>query len=301
MKKHLIRVIAVVLSAVALMIFTPALNTEAKTTEWKEKYTYISVKLSQSSKWTTTKAYTYTSNTKTRCHFFKVYAYKINVPDTYGYVKIDLKKKKGEYPPAVSVVPEQTIKKKADYGYFYNRLYRFDADDWDLDEDAAEMRNKTNKTFYGVLPKGTYYIITNMPIKIRWKYIKKTDRNNYCMNNATNLKRGKNETALFLKGYAYDRWYKIKLDKNQYIKFTYRCLDERMANKIKLFTKEGYDRDTYFDDNRVNDTSSHYHSHWVTFRTRDKLPKGIYYIKICCDDYDFRQESMSCFQKFRWE
>ena len=68
-----------------------------------------------------------------------------------------------------------------------------------------------------MIPKGTYYLWSSEPIKIRWSFIKAPNPSNYCKAKAKKLSSGKKETVVFNDNYEYPRWYKISLTKRKTI------------------------------------------------------------------------------------
>ncbi len=76
-----------------------------------------------------------------------------------------------------------------------------------------EYRNQKSKTYYRVLPKGTYYLYNagSSDSKVTWSAVKCKAATNYCKNRATELKtNNKAVTVLNSNGNEFNRWFKVK-------------------------------------------------------------------------------------------
>ncbi len=131
--------------------------------------------------------------------------------------------------------------------------------------------------------KGTYYIHVESVssnnggasyVKYTFKSVKQPT--NYCVAKATTLKASTKATVYQTPQYNFDRWYKIKLTKNQKVTISY----SSSASGIELYSADG---------ERINLDYSN-----KTLKSKIKLASGTYY--ICYKAlYDFAHADYSTF------
>ncbi len=194
------------------------------------------------------KAGTYTKVTK------ETY-YKISVSGE-GYITLSGKSSKsssGGYSYA-SMDCELLNSKKEKVSYYSTDIYTY----------SGGNPTETKKI---AVSKGTYYIHVRSVsasggganyILYTFKSIKQPT--NYCVAKATTLKRATKTTVYQSQQYNFDRWYKIKLTKNQKVSITY----SSSASDFKLYNAEG------------EQISLDYSN--KTYKSKIKLASGTYYI-----------------------
>jgi hypothetical protein len=174
---------------------------------------------------------------------------KIKVPKN-GYVRFD------SNDIGAQLLIQNTLKKKS-----------FHTDD-------AYIYGYDQKTYYFVLPGGTYYVYADRPVKIKWSFIKAANPSNYSRGNAKKLASGKKERIVFNTGQEYDRWYKIVLNKKKKITINHIALDVRNYGEgagihtgLEIYDKDGNQiKYTYSKDGKSVKTSS--------------IPAGTYYLQV---------------------
>ncbi len=254
MNKILMRLMAVFISAFALICLAPALKAEAK-----DDFHYYKPVTIKQGKWTKMESSEWIES-KNGTGYEKYHVYKINVPAGNGYVKIDLKRS-----------PKQT----------YTRFIEIQKS---LKDDNSYIQlimgeDESSKTEKMILRKGTYYIYEyyGFNVNIRWKFVKVPDYKNYCRAKARKLVQGKKETVIITRyGSGYDKWYKIKLEKNQRITINFKKkFNKNLINNgsFRIYSSKG----------RGGGSPGYLEIKEKKIIT-EKLKKGTYYLRFCTDD-----------------
>lgn len=184
-------------------------------------------------------------NTRT-CHY-----YKITVP-TGGYVTFHTNNS------SKSIYIYKTVKK--------NKMY--------YNSDVVNsMYGK--KTYYRVLPRGTYYLFAEKSLKFKWVFHKVATPSNYCRSKAYGLKANQKSTVVFPHGYEFPRWYKITVSSKKTLYFYLTDLTDTWNLSFSVFNASGI---------RIPCTSS-YSNHTETYQTKSTVAKGTYYIRVTASDY----------------
>jgi uncharacterized protein YxeA len=147
---------------------------------------------------------------------------------------------------------------------------------------------------YLALKKGTYYVemyegvygstVPTAKVKYTFAPVVKINQDNYCRAKAQTIKAGTTVKLAQTPQYDYVRWYKFSIPK---------------AKKVAIKTPQG--NNTYFD---IYSTSlQRYNVEYsgnVKMVTKDKLPAGMYFIRVMADN-SYIQDVLGTYIVFNWE
>lgn len=136
--------------------------------------------------------------------------------------------------------------------------------------------NNTGSESNFAVKKGTYYIgIKSGDIyRLRYSLTPVKEKSGASTKKAVEIKKGKKVEGLFLhsdKEGAYD-YYKVTLPKTQYLSLT---VDTAATEYIKIKIIPADSKFTIW-----GDTLSYYQTQKETFKSKDKFPKGVYYLQV---------------------
>jgi hypothetical protein len=200
MMKKLVKLLPLILGLViAFLVIQPK---EIKA--YSEQFKYVVDKTLTGGKWAKGKGTVYTYNQDK-----DVYT------TTYHLLKIDLKGdgllefnvQTNDNSDSVILLPEELDTTS----YLGNNSY---LDSW-------YYGSNTSFSVSRVVKKGAYHIYMPEGYKIKYKFTKFTDKENYCKAKASQLGKNKTATVIMPEDYIYDRWYKITLKAKQEITITY--------------------------------------------------------------------------------
>lgn len=188
-------------------------------------------------------------NSETGVWTYKYKIFKITVPKN-GYITIT----------------DYNAETKSSWVYVYKTL-----------ADAKAETNKidyvTKKTKSVPLEAGTYYLRGDLTFKFKYTFkAAAIDTTNFCKAKATTLAKGKTATVCAPDGYAYYRWYKIKLTTKQVLNVTFKDLNTNSK------TISDYPDMTLY--NSKGETISLNHGDGSVYSTTKTLAKGTYYIRV---------------------
>lgn len=216
---------------------------------YTQKYNYKVSTLKQK-KWVTAKDYTYNYNQDKDTDTYTYYFYKISVPAN-SFIRVDSKNKSN------SIGFYKSVNRKKDIFDQYCEFSLYD-----------------KNIYRRVLPKGTYYIRADEGTTFKWQSTKIKNPTNFCRSRSSRLKAGYKKWEVFNYGYEFDRWYRISLTARKPITVTMKQMDSNYNyyNSFSIYNSRGYKVTC----NSLNDTN---------FRTT-VLPKGTYYIRVNCGNYE---------------
>lgn len=141
--------------------------------------------------------------------------------------------------------------------------------------DSEGCSSYNGYTSHFAVKKGTYYVAVRGTgaYRLRYSFSAVSEKSGSKQKKAVKIKKGKTIKGLVLYGESNTKcdWYKIVLTKKQKLTFTFgaratgyiRFQIVPASKKVRLYNASGYLRD---------ETN--------TYQTKDKLPKGTYYVKI---------------------
>lgn len=242
MKQLMKRFLCMALTLCLMTCFLPQ-QADASTVKYVTKVSSL-----KSGTAVTAKGYTSSYSSSTEVFTYTSQFYKISVPSG-GYVTFHTTDASKDLYLYKSIKKNKAYHESNEIGFMYNK-----------------------KTYYRVLPAGTYYVFASKGLRFKWVFHKATNSTNYCKSKATGLKAGKKATSVFFRGYEFNKWYKITVSSKKALSVNLTDLVSSGTVYLDVLTSSGMRVNT----TSVNDT---------TWRTKSAVNKGTYYLRLRPLDY----------------